>query len=55
MAKKKPVSKKIRRVRVTEKGTLIIQPTVSKLNFICLITSLKYILAEEGKSSWTGS
>ncbi len=51
MAKKKPVYKKIRRVRVTEKGTLIIQTTVSKLNFVCLITSLMYILAEEGKSS----
>ncbi|SJL07853.1 uncharacterized protein ARMOST_11206 [Armillaria ostoyae] len=32
MAKKKPVSKRIRRVRVTEKGTLIIQPTRRKEN-----------------------
>ncbi|PBK97279.1 hypothetical protein ARMGADRAFT_1162207 [Armillaria gallica] len=30
MAKKKPVFKKIRRVRVTEKGTLVIQPTRKK-------------------------
>ncbi|PBK75205.1 hypothetical protein ARMSODRAFT_1014148 [Armillaria solidipes] len=32
MAKKKPVSKRIRRVRVAEKGTLIIQPTRRKEN-----------------------